>query len=248
MDFIEYLIRALGYSIRHTKRSIANSPTILLVPLLGSLVYGVLSNLLLSRSGGIFTGFINGLIYSAVLSYILVSYYQVMTFKRYRIQEFDFQLATSFIWDVYGILFVLMLVNLVVGLVPRFYSVLMIVLSVVFNPIGEQIYIGRKHYVQNIRDVWEYMKRNWMIWIPINGLLIFLLHMLGKNVFDVYYLPQFLRIQMGVTFRISMPIMQTVKWAIFQVIIAVYIMFRGHLYDFTRLSSIRKREFMNYFD
>lgn len=236
-DFI--LINKEAFS--KTKNTIINNWQILFMgfiySLIGMAAFFLLA-FLLSGPIGIFGGIITAIVESAIISSYLFVLQNVLSYGRFRIRDIK-NGFTYYLWKIYGVIFLIFILNLILGLLTNIVGSGIIWLKLILyiggliflNPLPETIYTKSLDTWESIQYSMEFVKENWFNWLLPNFIFLIVLFTLS---FRSFGLRSFL-------FRMRGGILTYVITAIFLSIIMIY---RGQLFKILSTSTLRKRQFM----
>ena len=224
-----------------TKNTIINNWQILLMGFVYSII-GIgaffLLGILLSGPIGIFGGIITVIVESAIISSYLFVLQNVLNYGRFRIRDIK-NGFTYYLWKIYGVIFLIFILNLVLGLLLSivgsgiiWLQLIMYIGGLIFlNPLPETIYTKSLETWESIQYSVAFVKENWFNWLVPN--LIFSIILLTVS-FRSFGLRMFLFKMRGGIFT----------YVVTAVLISVMMIYRGHLYKLLSGSTARKRLFM----
>ena len=237
------VLKDIGFVLSHTwgefSKRIKLLPKLFLGVVIVQIIFGgisyLLTNLWLSLgAAGFLIGFINAIVRASFYSILLTFFYRSIHYKRVDISLEDMKSSASmFSGDVYFIIFLIWIASFFLGRVianPTIYFLL----TLIFSPLPETIYLGRSHREGILSEMFNFLKENWAIWIPIALLTKFF----GEFVFNRSYLlswVHFIRVD------------QLVLSLLFLAVMCVLFLFRGLLFELLNGSNARKRKFMQNF-
>lgn len=224
-----------------TKNTIISNWQILLMGFLYSLIgmgAFLLLGLLLSGPIGIFGGIITVIVESAIISSYLFVLQNVLNYGRFRIRDIK-NGFTYYLWKIYGVIFLIFILNLILSLLSNLIGSGIIWLSAIIyiggliflNPLPETIYIKSLDTWESVQYSIEFIKENWFNWLVPNFIFLVILLTLSFRSFGLRIL--LFRIRGGI-----------LTYIITAVLISIIMIYRGHLYKILSGSTARKRQFM----
>ncbi len=224
-----------------TKNTIISNWQILLMGFLYSLIgmgAFLLLGLLLSGPIGIFGGIITVIVESAIISSYLFVLQNVLNYGRFRIRDIK-NGFTYYLWKIYGVIFLIFILNLILSLLSNLIGSGIIWLSAIIyiggliflNPLPETIYIKSLDTWESVQYSIEFIKENWFNWLVPNFIFLVILLTLSFRSFGLRIL--LFRIRGGI-----------LTYVITAVLISIIMIYRGHLYKILSGSTARKRQFM----
>ena len=224
-----------------TKNTIISNWQILLMGFLYSLIgmgAFLLLGLLLSGPIGKFGGIITVIVESAIISSYLFVLQNVLNYGRFRIRDIK-NGFTYYLWKIYGVIFLIFILNLILSLLSNLIGSGIIWLSAIIyiggliflNPLPETIYIKSLDTWESVQYSIEFIKENWFNWLVPNFIFLVILLTLSFRSFGLRIL--LFRIRGGI-----------LTYIITAVLISIIMIYRGHLYKILSGSTARKRQFM----
>lgn len=234
MEYINDFISVYKKAGSETIKTLTKAPILIVLPLIYSVVYGLVFILMTSLSlgaAGRFMGLIVGLIEAAILSGYFSQLEEGISYKRLNLSNFS-DGFTDYIFSIYFVRFIFYILSLLLGgILANPYIVLLS--FILLNPAGEAIYIRKTTGMDTFLYCIEYLKDNWYLWIPHVILFIvigrFFLVYPNFNPLDSYLYP-----------IMSINVIRI----LFAIFMGVYGVFRGVLFRDTRNSTLRKRKYM----
>lgn len=246
MNFFDDLKLVNKVSLKNTFSGLKRNWTIALVGflywILIFLAIGV-SGLLLRGPFSILRGLFTTLFISSLISNYLVML-QLTVLNR-KIGFNDFKEGFKFyVWKIYGIFFILYLVNYLlnilgrslntnIGLLSQLFSISLFIL---FNALPEAIYLKNYEPVDTIKFTLGFMKENWIQWAIPNILIVIVLYFVSKGLTGVL-LGGFLNMNITSVLR------SLLQALISQVFVAVFMIYRGNLFYILDNSTRRNRSY-----
>lgn len=236
MNYISDLKMVYSQTFKETIETIKKSPMILFLPLIYSIIYGLLH--VIYFSFGLATSRIAGVLLGLVQAMILSSFFTQMesgiNYNRINLNSF-FDGFFVYLWNIYFMRFIFYVVSIFLWRITTMTPV--IILSfVIFNVVGEAIYLRNVESFQVFTYPAQYLFENWHLWIiPIVLIYLILTNVLGVlsiNPLEMYLHPI-------VNFNPTKIVVL--------IILGFYFTFRGVLFKITRVSSMRKRKYMESF-
>lgn len=233
-------------AIDRTLSRIKNNPIVLILPIIysiiGSAVSFIINLLLINIVSSIFLGFIYPLVFAVVLS----SYYKMLSdlniFNKISTKGIS-NSFTQYLSGIYSVYFLLFLINYLSQGLGNLHIVILFVIFVVFNPMAETIYIRNESYTSAFMYCIEFMKENFIHWIIPLVLYLGIGYIVHIHPIFFIYSRTILDLHLGAILGLSLSSIK-LNYIIFQIITAVYVVYRGALFSILNGSSLRKRNYM----
>lgn len=244
MDHIKDALQVNGLAIKRSLASIRYLPIIWLV-LFMTTVVTVLTNTLLSQFGLFNIPFVGGLIAYlidvAMMSILAASLSSVIFGGNLTLQNFTAGWQ-RFINPIMATRFIFWLIEMAIGLViePLFRPIAILSMLLAYaiqifkSPLLESIYIGGDAGQGVIYSIIDFLKNNFVQWIPIMVLFGFL-----SNILLGY-------ITAGASLLSNWGLL--IIFAGQSLLLAFTYIYKGHLYNILHDSNMRKRKFMGIFN
>ena len=234
MEYIKDFITVYKKAGKDTLKVISKSPLLIGIPVLLSLVYGLILTLFVNLNigpAGRFMGIIIGLIEAMLLSGYFSALEDGINYNRMNLNSVTDGFL-QYIWSIYFMRFVFFIISMFSGGLLN-NPLIIIVVFIILNPAGEGIYLRNTYGMEVFTYPLNYLKDNWYLWIP--HVLVFILLSrvtylgLNMNPLNMYLNP----IYIGRLDKV-IPIL----------LLGIYFIFRGVLFKETRNSTMRKRKYM----
>ncbi len=245
MDRLQDMLSVYKKSFKNTLNAIKKNPILLVLPIAYSMLrYGVGQIVTVIPSGG---QFLWGFIYALLLALILSSYYYQLNsavfYNRVNFRGFKksfFYYASS----IYYVFFITMIIDIVLyrffNLPTQLSMVVQIAIFLGLNAMPETIYVKELGYQESFAYNFRYLKENWYLFLIPTIIYLAIgyygLGMIELDIMELHYGANFFWI-----------FFDAIKYVLFQVITAIFIVFRGFLFKGTMDSSLRKRQYMGLF-
>lgn len=241
--FIQDLKMVYTKAIQETLKRIKNNPIILILPAIYAVLF-YFAGMLLSRLVGTVSSLASGFIYPILYALILSSYYEILsdlnsygriTFKNIK-NTFTRNFAT-----IYSIFFVMTIANyLVLPITGSLYPIALLAIFILFNPVAETAYIRGESFTNAFVYALNFMKENIIHWsLPLIIYMLVLFLVGGMN--SVFYvISNIASIPMGVNFGE----VNLIPFIIIEIVVAIYAVMRGVLFNILSKSTMRKRAYM----
>ncbi|NLY20766.1 MAG: hypothetical protein GXZ08_05750 [Tissierellia bacterium] len=245
MDRIEDMIQVYSKSTKSTFESIVKNPILLILPIMYSIIRFGASQLSFFFQGGL--SFIWGFVYALLLSLVLSSYYYQLNsavyFNRVNFRGFK----KSFFYyssSIYYVFFIEMLINIflsAVGSIPwNIYLLIQAAIFIGLNAMPETIYVKGTVQSDSFNYNFKFLKENWYIFL-LPTLIYVLVFNFGFNELNLSIMELHYGANLGLAFY-NIPM-----YIVAQLITAVFMVFRGHLFKNLMDSTLRKRKYMGLF-
>lgn len=232
-DFLYVYKKAFSES----KKVIHNTPWIITLPIIGSVIYLIILNIFF-RGGigfGRLTPYITRLIYSLILSQVFFQFDRAI--NRHSISPNTFQDGfVVYLLDIYIVRFILYIIRLLVQMISINQSMLLLIsliIFIIFNPIGETIYLRGFRSYSEVSYVIDFMKENYHIWL-VHVLIFLAIKLFGFSQIALDPLEMYL---FSYLIDLSLP---NILLALVE---SFYLIFRGVMFSTLFRSSRRKRQF-----
>lgn len=244
MNFIEDIIQTnRGIVSKSFKLAIKNW-RIFLVGIAYLILYNVMG--IVTSYAGILGGIINALFQSAIISNYLYLIENIINYNRITLENFKSGFLV-YIRKIYSILIIFFIVELGMNLFlnPILFSMgtigrsLLVMIRVaafiMLNSLPEVIY--QKHYerLEIITYSFEFIKENWPQWFIPNGIIVAIVYIVHIAVNRVLFLTG-----LGTSFLVA----SIIRAAVYQLVLAYAMIYRGQLFNILSTSTRRKRMFM----
>ena len=253
MNLINDLKIVYKKALKETVVRIKKNPIVLILPLLYSLLLSISHNILAMFMGRIMGNVLIGFLIPIVSSMILSSYFELLSdlnfYNRLGFKNFigTFKKNSSSIYSVY---FILILISWIVPMFGGNFSLVIIlnlILFFVFNSISEAIYIRGEYYTSAFSYTFNFFKENIVHWTLPLVIYLGIYTAIFKAVGFITLISNDI-----ITFNTGYPVslfdLQNIKMMapiiIIELITAVYVVFRGALYQILSTSTMRKRQYM----
>ena len=111
---------------------------------------------------------------------------------------------------------------------------------ILLNALPETLYQKALEPVDSITYSFDFIKENWFNWFIPNAIFYVILYLVtGQVITDIF--------ATHINFRLSLDMMDIIKYLAGQVIFSFIMIYRGYLYKILSTSTRRKRMFMNRF-
>ncbi len=226
-DFLQVYKKAAGDTLNTIKRV----PLIVLMPLVYSFIlFGVINVIFNIPLFGRFLSLFISIGAAMLLSAYFAQLEDAINFRRFNLAN-TFSGFRDYFFSIYFVSFIFYIGSLLGGSLLA-NPMVSLVTFVVFNGVGESIYIRKTSGLESFMYSIDYLKENWYLWLV--HVLVYLL--VSRSIFlisladplDMYILP------IGIS----------INAIIYLLFMGFYSVFRGHLFKETRNSSLRKRKYM----
>ena len=249
MNIFEDLILVYKKTSKETFNNISKNPVFLLVPIFFGALYQLVVNLFSIYIGpmlGVLAGFLTPIIFSMILSSYFSLCSDLIFYNRLNFSNFT-KRFTEYANSVYSVYFILILISWISPILGNSFAMnflISILLTALFNPIAEEIYIGNQVYTSAYIKSLEFLKENAILWFPPFIIYMLILKLLGFTISTTLLMSNIIDIPLG-NFNMS-PLMGTnnIKSLLALIITGVYAIFRGNLFGILNNSSRRKRTYM----
>ncbi|MBC7087695.1 MAG: hypothetical protein H5T96_04285 [Tissierellales bacterium] len=246
MDIIKDLLEVNKSSLLKSIKSIKSHWEALLIIFVYAIMTQIITSIvsrILVGSLSIISGFLIVLIEAAIVSSLLFVLKDIVLYNRFRWKSVIDGL-NYYLWKVYGVLFILFVVNLILSL---FYNVIgsaafiintlfQLFILIMLNPLPEIIYLKNYDPRDSLTYSIEFIRENFLNWIIPNiifGLILFAIN----SAIDVTFFP----------FNLAFLMPLLLKNIFLSIIISFAMIYRGHLFYLLSTSTRRKRQYMNKF-
>lgn len=234
-DLIKDIINVNILAGKRTLSSIKNLPFIVLSLAIYFLARYFISMLGLYISSIINISFIIGIFNYLVevigMSLVMSVLYSVIVGDRLDIKNFS-RGWKNFIVPLINTRFIIFIAELLIGRIITYSPLLLMLWSIILNIflslMLETIYIGRYEGLSAIVDIFEFLKSNFLQWLPV--LIVFYILNISTN-----------------TIFASLFGQNIVKLLVQLVLISLLYLYKGYLYSILYNSSVRKRKFQGVF-
>lgn len=245
---MEHIKDAIQVNVRAFRRTIISLKYFPIIALI--LFFNMLVNLLANSVINIFSsavnipflwGIVRYLVDVATLSLLMVALYRVMRGTRLDLSNFtqDWQ---TFMNPLMATRFIFWLIEMVIiftsrsafGTIPFMPLILAYAYQILLSPMLETIYIGDEQGQDAIYSIVEFLKNNFLQWIPVTIAFSMIMVQISKYSF--------------------MDILNSGSLQFIPILLIYYLMmafvyiYKGHLYSILHNSSMRKRKFMKEVD
>ncbi|WBW49544.1 hypothetical protein O6R05_05990 [Peptoniphilus equinus] len=225
-----------------TLRRIKNNPVIVVLPAVYSVAifYIMLAvNRVVLVLSPMLSGWVTPLVEVLILSSFFYIMHDLIRFDRIHLNRRGFQSSfTEYFLSIYSVYFILAVARMIL---PVASGLIAMVFFIGFNVIAEEIYLGGESYLDAYTGAFRFIKDNLVHWfLPVG---IYTLIAWGLFAVNPLTFINVVKIPLGLTYYPGFG----VSYFVFQVITAVYAVFRGSLYSLLKGSSMRKRTYMGGF-
>lgn len=188
---------------------------------------------------GFLWGFVNYLVNIAIMAHFLSLLYNVIRYNRLTPQDLINRQFTRLMPSLLQAFFFLYIIELLFSLflspiLPSISSFfILLVWEALKTPVQESVYLGNQYGTGALRATFEFWKSNWAQWSLI---------ILAAAVYQILIQPFVGRLTL-----LSIWLLPVV-WLVSGVLISVWMVWRGELFDVLDSSSMRSREFRRGFD
>lgn len=241
MDYIKDAITVNSKAFRKTLESYKYFPIIIVILLFVMIVNLVANSLLTLASAAIPVPYIWGIVSYVVdvatLSLLMVGLSKVMNRSNLTLDNFtnDWQ---RFMGPLMNTRFVFWLIELVIffiqgsplATIPFLGMAVLIIYQILSSPMLETIYIGGEQGQEALFSIIEFLKNNFLQWIPVTIAFSYLMMRISSYS------------NMNLLFNFNFNSLLKVAGA--YILMSFVYIYKGHLYSILHNSSVRKRKFM----
>ncbi|HEY8363862.1 MAG TPA: hypothetical protein VIK77_13510 [Tissierellaceae bacterium] len=195
----------------------------------------------------IFAGIFVAIVSSSLISNYFYLLFNIINYDRITLQDFKVGFK-YFLRKVYMIFFLAWLGSFVLDSISKLmgfnYYILNLIITfsvlILLNALPETLYQKALEPVDSITYSFDFIKENWFNWFIPNAIFYVILYLVtGQVITDIF--------ATHINFRLSLDMMDIIKYLAGQVIFSFIMIYRGYLYKILSTSTRRKRMFMNRF-
>lgn len=241
MDYIKDTIEVNAQAFKRTFSSAKYYPIVAIILIFNMLINfianSVISMFSLAINIPFLWGIVSYLVDVATLSLLMVALYRVIRGSRLDLTNFtqDWQ---TFMNPLMATRFIFWLIEMVViyvsrsafGTIPYLPIILLYAYQILTSPMLETIYIGGEQGQGALYSIIDFLKSNFLQWIPVTVAFSIIMVQITKY--------SFIDIFTGANLRF-LPVV-----IIYYLLMAFVYIYKGHLYSILDNSSMRKRQFM----
>lgn len=187
-----------------------------------------------NASSSFILGFARAAVSIAFLSALISILADIVIYNRLDFNNFMDRFGEYFspLMNTYFIIFLIEIVsNMFIGGLSSFFSLIVsIALLVIQSPLLEEVYLGNKYGMDAIYSVYEFIKDNFLQWLPVLLAYVFV-----QYIFSIWSVILILDIEF------------IIKSTIYGLLLAFIYIYKGQLFKVLNGSSMRKRSFQRKF-
>ncbi|NLL81288.1 MAG: hypothetical protein GX231_03155 [Tissierellia bacterium] len=248
MNYIKDFIYVNKYSLSKTVESLKKNYLLVFTGIVYSIISMIASyiiSIIISGPFAILSGILLYLVRSALISSYLYFLFNVIYYNRFNIKDIK-QGFTYYLFNIYGVLFILYLGNILLDLLNNIlglnaYILIMIIqvlILVLFNSIPETIYQKGYSAPDTFAYSFNFIKENWLNWLITIGIFTCIIYLVSGQILTELF-------NINISFRFNFSLIYILRYILGQTIFTVMMLYRGHMYKLLSTSTIRKRMFMN---
>ncbi|EFI42141.1 hypothetical protein [Peptoniphilus sp. oral taxon 386] len=244
MNYMNDLKMVYLKAIKETEIRIKKNPVVLLFPMIygllifaSTIIFGMFTTTLLGNT--YIMGFLAPVLYSLIMSSYFEFLSDINSYNRIRFNNIGNTFTKNF-RQIYSVYFIMILISYITSFVGDLYFILSFVIFILLNPISEAVYIRGESYISAYSYSLEFMKDNALHWlVPLFIYLGVIYLAVGKyDTLTLLYNP--ISLLTGIKFNAA----NIFKFVGSSFLTAVYVIFRGALFNILSRSTMRKRQYM----